>query len=258
MRKTIIISALALMHTVGAFAESPADGNKVDASLFELGSLITPGETLTPGDLIKTDRQFQYWSLRCDVRPSNNKRLCSIEQNRQENGGIVWRIAANKSGKTVSVFALPARFDASRGLRLSFSNLDKMLDQNNFICNDNFCIGGFPFEGDLQDTIMKSDTVALSYFDKINGSEIAFKIPMTGFESALVAAARDPFGRDVSAQVAAQQVKQLQKAEQQAKAQSKNAKSGNAPAKAPTPKARPNNVAPKVARTKPAVDDGLF
>lgn len=200
-----------------------------------LSSVIDAGELLDPGDLIQLNRPFYNWNLRCDVRLSKNKRACYVDQGASyENVSVLWRIANNHENRPIAVINLPASFDQEKGLKLKFSGLEKTLGTEHFKCSDEMCVGGFIFEGFVQEAIVNSKIVGFVIPVKNEQEPIEIGLAMIGFDEATDAAARDPFGRDITYAASAKQAKEK---EAQAKAATAAAKTETKPA--------PKRVQPK-------------
>lgn len=230
--RNVFLSAVALLLAGGvAMAQSPepSDQQKTAAkpsfAFLQLDSVVRPGEVPAAGDIIGVTRQFPNWLLRCTVRPSIDKRVCSVEQARSADGGaLVWRIAPNAQKETVSLFALPTTFDADRGLQLRFDDFSKEIGKDSFLCNDEACIAGIPFGGVVAKAMMESKSVTFAWFEKGAARQIVVEMPLQGLSDAATAAANDPFGRDVSYRVAAEKKKLAKQAKGKKPAESKKTK----------------------------------
>ncbi|WP_273794979.1 invasion associated locus B family protein [Brucella intermedia] len=178
-------------------AEHKGDGQKTDKLAFlRFATVVQTGEITEPGELLQLSRQFENWKLRCDVRLSTKRRVCFVEQDGQADGtGLVWRVATNRENRPIAMFSLPANVDITKGIRLKFADLEKVLEPNLFRCTAQACLGGFYFEGFVQAAIMRSGNVGFSIPLK-DGSAAEIIMPMTGFTAALDAGGRDPFGND--------------------------------------------------------------
>ncbi|MBX8803229.1 hypothetical protein HBA92_21100 [Ochrobactrum sp. MR28] len=202
-----------------------------------LSSVIDAGELLDPGDLIQLNRPFYNWNLRCDVRLSKNKRACYVDQGAAyENVFVLWRIANNHENRPIAVINLPASFDQEKGLKLKFSGLEKTLGKEHFKCSDEMCVGGFIFEGFVQEAIINSKIVGFVIPVKNEQEPIEIGLAVIGFDEATNAAARDPFGRDITYAASAKQAKEK---EAEAKAATAAAK---AEAKTAQKKVQPKSV----------------
>lgn len=199
--------------------ERSADAPAADKlSFLKLASVGIPDQVTQPGDLIRISRKFANWTLRCDVRLSTNNRVCFVEQSGKAKGsGLVWRIAMNEQMKPIAILSMPANLDMSKGVRMTFGGLEKTLEHNQFRCGANACVGGFPFEGFVQKAITSAQNVGFA-FTPTSGESIDIRFSMAGFNLALDAAARDPFGRDITRAVAkSAKDKPIQKPAAQAK-----------------------------------------
>lgn len=169
-----------------------------DLAFLRFATLTKPGDITEPGDILQISRPFEYWNLRCDMRLSTNRRVCHVEQVALQDGAtLVWRVATNHENRPVAVLSLPADVDTSKGVRMKFAGLEKVLDASLFRCTANACVGGFYFEGFVQAAIMKSPLVGFS-FQRKDGNMIDAVLTMTGFGTALDAGGRDPFAKSLS------------------------------------------------------------
>jgi invasion protein IalB len=166
-----------------------------------LATLVAPGETIASGDLIAISRQFENWTLMCDYRLSQNKRICVMEQAiANEYSQVRWRVATTVERKPLLVISLPAHFVLSSGLRLGFAELEKTIPEAEWFCTAQTCITGFPFEGFVQAAIQSSQEVSFSFSVRTNDDkEIDLRLVgnMQGFADAVKAATTDPFGKDI-------------------------------------------------------------
>lgn len=195
---------------------------KNDLGFLRLSSVVDTGEIVDPGDLIQINRKFENWNLKCDVRLSKNKRACFVDQGATyESAGVIWRIANNYKNRPISIITLPAEFNLEIGLTMKFSGLEKTLGKEYFNCTEDLCIGGFIFEGFVQEAIINSEIVSFVIPIKNEEQPIQIGLAMVGFENATQAAARDPFGRDITYAVSEKQAKEK---EAQEKAQANAAK----------------------------------
>lgn len=203
MLRKVAAAALTLsmltMAAAAASVEETGAGKDQTApplSFLRFASVIEAGSLVEDGDLIKLQRSYSNWTLRCDIRLSKNRRVCFIEQRGDTHGTpLVWRIGMNTANRPVAVIALPADFNAAKGLRMKFSGLEKTLGKENFVCSPQSCIGGFLFEGFVQEAITKSADIGF-VIPRLKGEPVSMTLSMTGFTEALDAGARDPFGRD--------------------------------------------------------------
>lgn len=231
MRKVFISAVALLLAGSVAVAQSPEPSGqerteaKPSFAFLQLDSVVQPGEVAAAGDIISVTRQFPNWLLRCTVRPSIDKRVCSVEQARSADGGaLVWRIAPNVQKETVSLFALPTTFDADRGLQLRFDDFSKEITRGSFLCNDEACIAGIPFDGVVAKAMMEAKSVNFAWFEKGTGKQIVIEMPLHGLSDAAGAAANDPFGRDISYRVAAEKKKLAKQAKGKKPAEAKKTK----------------------------------
>lgn len=200
------LTMLAALPVQAEDIQSTTQDERAQSALnyLHFASVTEPGELIEAGDLIKIQRIFSSWTLRCDIRLSKNRRVCFVEQRGEANGAaLVWRVGMNTDNKPIVVIALPADFDADKGLRMKFSELEKKIGKEHFACSPQSCIGGFLFEGFVQAAISKTPDFGFEV-PRVNAEPVSLQFSMIGFTDALDAAARDPFGRDVSAKVARQ------------------------------------------------------
>lgn len=178
----------------------------------KLLELVQPGEVVEPGDLVKVERPFDTWSLYCDTRLSTNKRICSIQEYIVDGGGFLfWSLKPTNKGSAL-VFVLPSTLDKASGLRIDFG-LEKTIPSEDWVCTDR-CIAVVPFEGLLQNAILRAETVKFSYTIKREDKSHAVALigNMQGFTKAVHAASNDPFGK-------AAQLEQVKKADTKKEAQ---------------------------------------
>lgn len=205
---------------------------------------------LADGDLVSVSRAFGSWILRCEWLLSANRRVCSVEQQIvDENAALVWKIAPREDNKPLLLISAPPNLDVKKGMRLSFSELEKTLPEQDWICTGSMCLSSFSYEGFLQAAITNSPDVKFSFTMKSpeGASEpIEFTGPMDGFTRALHAAASDPFGREALAKAAVAKPKQ--------KPAEVNAKPS--PVAQPQPREKPKPAT--IARQEPKLPAGLF
>jgi invasion protein IalB len=205
------IIVLTLLST-SAFGDQTAadapEGHTVSAAvqantrrLPGLATLISPGETVTSGDMIAINRPFDTWALMCDYRLSQNKRICVIEQViGNELTHVRWRIATTVERKPLLVITVPTHMVLASGLRLGFAELEKTIPEAEWFCTAQTCITGFPFEGFLQAAIQSSQEVSFSFSVRSNDdkkTDVRLIGSMQGFSDAVKAATTDPFGKDI-------------------------------------------------------------
>ncbi|GEM_PF-4884268 len=193
-------------------AEKPAEPNEATETaspapqpptrkLPGLATLVAPGETVASGDMIAISRQFENWTLMCDYRLSQNKRICVMEQAiANEYSQVRWRVATTVERKPLLVISIPTHFVMASGLRLGFAELEKTIPEAEWFCTTQTCITGFPFEGFLQAAIQSSQEVSFSYSVRTSDDkEINLRLVgnMQGFADAVKAATTDPFGTDI-------------------------------------------------------------
>lgn len=189
-----VLSSPSVANDDGMVSSTDFD-TKADLSFLKLATVAQPGDILSPGDIIKVSRDFSSWTLRCDLRLSTNRRACFVEQGGvAEQSSVVLRIAMNDQNKPIAVVSAPSDTDMSKGIKLKFAGLEKTLDSQLFRCGPQACIGGFYFEGFVQQAILSSASVGFS-FSRKNAGDVNIEMSMAGFSSALDAGAKDPFGR---------------------------------------------------------------
>ena len=218
MNKCLIQMAFAtlLASSVQAQEENMSANTPPAASLPKLASLTEPGEEIATGDMITMSRAFDGWSLRCDYRLSQNKRLCSIDQ-ALSNGqsSLVWRIANSVDDRALLILSADPRMVTGKGMRMAFSGLEKTIGKDEWLCGPAACLTGFMFEGFLQAAIANAADVRFTFTAKSpDDKEMPVELlgSMNGFALALKAGATDPFGKMVVAQKANQaEVKEVPK-----------------------------------------------
>jgi hypothetical protein len=216
MKKLLLVTAFSLMAS-SAFANEPANATETaipSAVTSKIPKLATLAEgDLADGDLVMISRGFGNWALRCEWLLSASKRVCGIEQRTfDEKSDVSWRVAQTVDDKPVLLITVPKHFDVSKGMRLSFSGLEKTLPASQWQCNGKLCVTSFEFEGFIQAAITNSSEVGFSYSirgDDGKTNDITLVGPMDGFKRALNAASVDPFGREALA--SAQEAKEATK-----------------------------------------------
>lgn len=159
-----------------------------------LASLDRPGQVTPWGDRMNVERPFGPWSLRCDLSVSQNKRLCALEQTiTTTGGGILWRLALTADDEQVLVFSAPADLDWSAGLSIDAGMFSGAIKGDQWSCRQ-VCIAIVRFDGLMQRMLLESRTIGMRYRTS-KGRDINLEASMDGFESALEAAAHDPFGK---------------------------------------------------------------
>lgn len=210
MKNTILNTVLFSLFAFSAFAEEEikTESPKPAISIPKLASLTEPGEQIASGDVISINRAFNNWSLRCDYRLSQNKRLCRIEQALSDpNSSVVWQVANSVDDRALLIVSIDPRLVKDKGLRMGFSNLEKTIPAQEWLCSPSACITGFLFEGFLQAAIAHSQSVRFTYSIAGEGDKettVDLVGSMVGFDMAIKAGATDPFGRLEVAQPAKQ------------------------------------------------------
>lgn len=199
MRKTIAFLLLTSI-SLPAFAEQEeaAVSPSPTAAIPKLATLVEPDEQVAVGDLISITRRFDQWSLLCDYRLSQNKRLCSIEQGLSDGkSSVLWRIANSVDNRALLILSVDPKMVVSKGLRLGFSDLEKTIPEKEWLCNPSACITGFVFDGFLQAAIANSPAIRFSFTKMQDSTEIPIDLlgSMSGFDLALKSGSTDPFGR---------------------------------------------------------------
>lgn len=208
-----IISVLGLLALAGPLyaaepspASSPANLDErlgVETEVLKLTSVIEPGEKIEWGDLVRIERPFGTWNLKCDFRPSMNRRNCTAQQITTAAGNaLVWRIAMSIEKKPVVLFYLPPTLDVQSGLRLGFSGLEKTIIGSEWTCGPDNCTAAFAFSGFVQSAILNTADMKFRFSVKSSANDgalqdISMSAPMAGLTAALDAAATDPFGKTV-------------------------------------------------------------
>ncbi|WP_408914484.1 invasion associated locus B family protein [Brucella pseudogrignonensis] len=207
MKKILLTCAFALLAS-STYASEPANNSTLEAnppvSASRIPRLATLAEgDLADGDLMMISRGFGSWAMRCEWLLSKSKRVCGIEQRTyNDHSDVSWRVAQTVDEKPVLMISVPKHFDASKGMQLSFSGLEKTIPANEWTCNDRICITSIEFDGFIQAAITNSSEVRFHYSIVSNDEhshEIELSGPMDGFKRALKAASADPFGREVLA-----------------------------------------------------------
>lgn len=248
------VNADAVEQTMTPETSSPEKPNKL--AFLRFATVVSSNEAVLPGDYIKISRKFSNWNLRCDLRLSSDRRACFIEQVGGADGtSAVWRVAQNEQGQAIAMLSLPADTDVSAGVGMSFAGLEKTLKQDDFLCTSQACLGGFLFEGFVQSAIMQSSNVGISLTRK-GGTQQTILMSMEGFLPSLDAAARDPFGRDVTYKVKDDKAKAALEAKKKPKGQAVSKAQKSSPAQAAKPKSKSDNVAKTESDAPKAV--GLY
>lgn len=202
----------------GEQAETKRDAGeaaKPIPALPQLASLVAKGEKVEAGELISMTRPFDNWILRCDLRLSQNKRLCAVEQVVTDGvSSVRWRVANSADGKPLLIISVPTHLVIARGMKLSFSGLDKAISEQEWFCNEGACVTGFAFDGFVQAAIMHSEGIAFEYSIKTDEGEKVIDLSgtMAGFEEAVSAGATDPFGETKYREAAAKRAGEEKKA----------------------------------------------
>lgn len=165
------------------------------ASDVRLASLWKNGETPAPGDRISVERQFNDWTLRCELRLSDDQRLCMVEQSIKGNAGAMfWRLAQTVDGSQALVFSLSKNMAADNGLSLKVGGME--MSVSGWSCSS-ACIAMQPLTRPLAMLLLASATVDASYRNE-SGQTIVLQSSLKGFAPALAAAAEGPFGKTVA------------------------------------------------------------
>lgn len=243
----------------GDRAEPKGDASKAAQpfpALPQLASLVAKGERVEAGELISMTRPFDNWILLCDLRLSQNKRLCAVEQVVTDGvSSVRWRVANSVDGKPLLIISVPTNLVTARGMKLSFSGLNKAISENEWFCSEGACVTGFAFDGFIQAAIMHSEGIAFEYAIKTDDGEKVVDLTgtMVGFEEAVSAGATDPFGETKYREAAAKRADE----EKKAAAESSKKKTELTPAAAtpklspPAKKVTPNRPEKARTRTRP-------
>lgn len=184
-------------------------------ALPQLASLVAKDERVEAGELISMTRPFDNWILRCDLRLSQNKRLCAVEQVVTDGvSSVRWRVANSTAGKPLLIISVPAHMMTARGMKLSFSGLEKAISEKEWFCSEGACVTGFAFDGFVQAAIMHSEAITFEYSINTNEGEKVIELAgtMVGFEEAVSAGAADPFGETKYREAAAKRADEEKKA----------------------------------------------
>lgn len=187
-----------LMMVLGAML---AGGLPSHAQQLRLAAINEPGETLPLGDKMLVTRAFGPWTLTCELSVSKNKRLCSIEQQLQDGkAAVYWRVAQSLDNRPALVFSVPGNLDTKSGLILDFEGFKAAVSGQDWHCNPT-CVAVVPLAGSITGRMVNAESVGLSYQTR-SGDRLTLVASMAGFEQALLAAGKDPFGKRVPAQTA--------------------------------------------------------
>lgn len=192
---------------------------------FEEVTLFKNDEMVERGDSMRIERDFGSWVLKCQWRPSHNKRICSPEQRMwHPSVQIQWRVAQSVDGQPYVVIATNEAYKADDSFTLGFSEFQKNIKKDDWYCIDKGCLTAFPFVGLVQAAILNTDSVTFKL--NVSNQPIGFDAPIDGLLDSLKAAAEDPFARNV----------QIAKPEKKGEAETKKAAS----VVKPLPKVQPS------------------
>jgi invasion protein IalB len=194
--KQILIAALltgsaSLAHAqIAPAANGPSVPNS--QSRVNFVSAVQPGDKVAPGDLVRTIRPFNHWSLICD-QLLGRKRVCQLQTSaRTDQGGTVtWDIAPVKATgpkgeaieRPMSLLRLPRDAQPEGGVSIGVEGLERATRIDG--CDAAGCASGSLFEGKLVELVAGTSTVTVS-FDRGGKRERAI-IAMAGFKEAVEA-----------------------------------------------------------------------
>ena len=186
---TIVRSELAFGVLAALISVAAIDAR---AEPLKLATLSHPDEIVTWGDRMTVTRPFGPWTLRCELSVAQNRRLCSLEQAIEgEGGAAVWRLAQTEDGRQVLIISLPGNMAPATGMKLKFDNFETTV--GNWTCSK-ACIAVSLLDGRMQALMLASQMAEMTY-EARSGRTVHLTASMAGFEVALQAAAEDPFGK---------------------------------------------------------------
>lgn len=186
---TLLAGAATIAHAQSAPAPNgpiaPAPQNRV-----EFVSAVQPGDKVAPGDLVRTIRPFNGWSLICD-QLLGRKRVCQLQAAaRTDQGGVVtWDIAPVKATgpkgeaieRPLSLLRIPRDARPEGGVSIGVEGLERAERIDG--CDAAGCASGSLFEGKLVELVAGASSVTVS-FDRSGKRERAI-IAMSGFKEAV-------------------------------------------------------------------------
>lgn len=197
MRRILIAGLLTGLPTLAHAQNAPAATNGSAASTtptvqsrVEFVSAVQPDDKVAPGDLVRTIRPFNGWSLICD-QLLGRKRVCQLQASaRSDQGGVVtWDIAPVKAlgpkGETIerplSLLRIPKDAQPESGVSIGVEGLERpgRIDG----CDATGCASGSLFEGKLVELVAGASSVTVS-FERGGKRERAI-VAMAGFKEAV-------------------------------------------------------------------------
>lgn len=197
MRRILIAGLLTGSAAVAHAQNAPAATNgsappttPTVQSRMEFVSAVQPGDKVAPGDLVRTIRPFNGWSLICD-QLLGRKRVCQLQASaRTDQGGVVtWDIAPVKAigpkGETIerpmSLLRIPRDARSEGGVSIGVEGLERSGRIDG--CDATGCASGSLFEGKLVELVAGAASVTVS-FDR-GGKRERATIAMAGFKEAV-------------------------------------------------------------------------
>lgn len=185
----LLTGAATLAHAQSAPATSgPAAPNPQNRVNFV--SAVQPGDKVAPGDLVRTIRPFNNWSLICD-QLLGRKRVCQLQTSARtdQGGAVTWDIAPVKATgpkgeaieRPMSLLRLPRDAQPEGGVSIGVEGLERAARIDG--CDAAGCASGSLFEGKLVELVAGASTVTVS-FDRGGKRERAI-IAMAGFKEAV-------------------------------------------------------------------------
>ncbi len=189
----LLTGAVAVAHAqdsaVTASASTTSTAPNAQSRL-EFVSAVQPGDKVAPGDLVRTIRPFNGWSLICD-QLLGRKRVCQLQTSaRTDQGGVVtWDIAPVKATgpkgeaieRPLSLLRIPRDARSEGGVSIGVEGLERPGQIDG--CDATGCASGSLFEGKLVELVAGASSVTVS-FDRGGKRERAV-IAMDGFKEAV-------------------------------------------------------------------------
>lgn len=154
----------------------------------QFASVVEPGKPISPGDLVRTTVYFGAWNLVCDMLRSTKRRVCVIEQSLADSSvTLQWRIGITAEGKPALAFDISNAVDRQEGLVFRVGKLMTTIPLEN--CRT-VCRAVLPFDGFVQEGVLKGELVGFGYTR--NGQGAAIAADMRGFKEVLLASQNPP------------------------------------------------------------------
>ncbi len=197
MKRFLIAGLLTGAAAVAHAQDSAATANGATTSTppnaqspVEFVSAVQPGDKVAPGDLVRTIRPFNGWSLICD-QLLGRKRVCQLQTSaRTDQGGVVtWDIAPVKANgpkgeaieRPLSLLRIPRDARPEGGVSIGVEGLERSGPIDG--CDATGCASGSLFEGKLVELVAGASSVTVS-FDR-GGKRERADIAMAGFKEAV-------------------------------------------------------------------------